>query len=651
MKKETQNTLVYDFIGTAFCLVMAFALTLMLSGCSNDESKQPIGSLGGAEEETGIYALSGRAGNILPKLMNITDTTEEIIDSMGSGESVFAPKGSIVTVFELDSLTLDTTGLSFTDTISNDSGFFTFEELPITSPYVMIQVQDSCYTANCEERIPWKNAISDNSPQYSTKQPQLFYAIVDLRKHQKITVNSLTDKKARWLKENFADGMSFDEASQKAQRDILEEVGIYDDLGDFEDLNDDNYELGLVWILVNSKPFSTAYLLQLYNRFYYTSQAVYAESEQYYSNTKKLLEYMIAAIAQRDSLGQCTESREDETVGSFVCRSNKWELGYKKIEYTGSVMQDTRDGKTYKTVTYHWGNVTQTWMAENLNFADTTSSSVDPLLKKNLRGGTTCMSNDPSCEINGRFYAWRVAMNLDSSVKMIGVGYTNAEADTEIVLENQCALELPHCLDLDLSKHREETTYYDYSTKEFVIDYCSVDDYADSIYRYCDKTYQLPLFHLDYSTFISQSRPIEHQGVCPDGWRIPNNADWETLFDNVAEQYGIKRENVWSVLADNYATGFGYMVPTPLEVNEQNVLAFKTLSRKVNSFASVPDVDANESYDNQLDLAYPVYYYTVSGPETPIPSNKYDNFLMESQYYPVSYEALNELVLVRCIKN
>ena len=43
MKKEIKNTLVYDFIGTAFCLVMAFALILMFSGCSNDESVRPVG--------------------------------------------------------------------------------------------------------------------------------------------------------------------------------------------------------------------------------------------------------------------------------------------------------------------------------------------------------------------------------------------------------------------------------------------------------------------------------------------------------------------------------------------------------------------------------------------------------------------------------
>ena len=101
MNKETRNTLVYDFIGTAFCLFMAFALILMFSGCSNDESKQPVGSMGGAEEETGIYALSGRAGDIHPKLMKMHK-------AIASSDGLVRVKEGVVVVIihELDSLTV-----------------------------------------------------------------------------------------------------------------------------------------------------------------------------------------------------------------------------------------------------------------------------------------------------------------------------------------------------------------------------------------------------------------------------------------------------------------------------------------------------------------------------------------------------------------
>ena len=117
MKNKTQNTLVYDFIGTALCLVMALVLILMFSGCSNDESVRPVGSMGGSTEETRIYALSGRAGDILPKIRKTTN-------SENSASFMLAAKGTIITVHELDSLKLITTGRSFVDTIDNDDGRF-----------------------------------------------------------------------------------------------------------------------------------------------------------------------------------------------------------------------------------------------------------------------------------------------------------------------------------------------------------------------------------------------------------------------------------------------------------------------------------------------------------------------------------------------
>ena len=135
MKKETQNTLVYDFIGTAFCLVMAFVLILMFSGCSNDESDPSAISLGGSTEETRIYALSGRAGDILPRLRKPEG-------SENPAGFILAAKGTIVTVHELDSVTFDTTGQTFVDTIDNDEGRFEFKDLSLNSPYVLIETRE-----------------------------------------------------------------------------------------------------------------------------------------------------------------------------------------------------------------------------------------------------------------------------------------------------------------------------------------------------------------------------------------------------------------------------------------------------------------------------------------------------------------------------
>ena len=68
---------------------------------------------------------------------------------------------------------------------------------------------------------------------------------------------------------------------------------------------------------------------------------------------------------------------------------------------TYGTMTDPRDGKKYKTIEFNG----QTWMAENLNFSD---SSIVPLLE----GHNTCYHEKESeCELMGRMYSRDAAMN------------------------------------------------------------------------------------------------------------------------------------------------------------------------------------------------------------------------------------------------
>ena len=114
----------------------------------------------------------------------------------------------------------------------------------------------------------------------------------------------------------------------------------------------------------------------------------------------------------------CTKKREGETRDmngyTFVCRSGIWgqDSLYKvgKKDYfsktaTYATLTDARDNKTYKTVDI--GGLT--WMAEDLNYADTTATP-------NLISGHTCYGNvDSNCVIGGRSYRWASAMNLSST--------------------------------------------------------------------------------------------------------------------------------------------------------------------------------------------------------------------------------------------
>ena len=277
-----------------------------------------------------------------------------------------------------------------------------------------------------------------------------------MRKISEVSVNVLTNLKVPFMLNYFAEGKSFEDANRLAERAVLEEYGVYEDLGSFEEWNDGITELSYVICLMKNIRYnydSTLFIYISTAAFFSSADESFdlsSEKGQAYLRAVNMAKYIVGYHARQNGLGQCVESRENEThtvlnyMGpySVVCRSGKWVLGFSKIDYTSGTMTDSRDGKTYKTVTYNWGNVSQTWMAEN------------------ILGDTT----------------WNVAMDVEDTVG------------------------------LDLSNH---------------------------------------------------------QGVCPDGWRIPTLNDWHVLLQNMGAQYGVAYDKVIPALYDESATGFGlHSIPT-----------------------------------------------------------------------------------------
>ena len=553
--------------------ILGLALLMMFSGCSEDPKS--VGSLGGAEEETGVYALAGRMGDVQPRLLRVADEQ----DSLPEYENfVTVEWGTIVTVYELDSLTLDTTGLFFADTIENDSGRFAFEEMGLRSPYVLIVEEDGYFDTKERGKVVSR---------FST-----YSAIVKTESLTNVSVNALTSAKVPLLREYVAQGKSFAEANKMAERDILKPLGIYEDLGPFEELFDEESELAYAEALLLQR--SSGFFGYMYDLLYIPDALVAdsgAEVEEYYFNRKKMLDYQVGLLAEEGGIGQCTEPRENEmvvfSVGAYgdsitiVCHSGKWNLGLKKIEYTMGTMTDDRDGQTYKTVTYNVGGVSQTWMAQNLNFADTVSSGIDSALKANLKGNTYTQYVDDSGKIYGRFYTWLSAMNIgEHDFRMYSI---DLAGDT-VFLEQQCYdLYLNMCAwdDYDCGNEQERVRKYcdsiyaptcvpkDAEAEEMCVntemEACDSSDYGcekravmkcDSLYgevcseRLEDWTYGL-------TEYMSDKNKDSYQGVCPEGWRIPTLNDWYSLLQMMGEQYGVDSKKIALALYGEDATGFG----------------------------------------------------------------------------------------------
>ena len=129
-------------------------------------------------------------------------------------------------------------------------------------------------------------------------------------------------------------------------------------------------------------------------------------------------------------------------------------------------MTDSRDGQTYKTVTIG----TQTWMAENLNYADST-------MTPSLKGGSSCYLHDQDyCAQYGRLYTWAAAM--------------------------------------------------------------------DSVKTGCGN-----------NLTCSPTMPV--QGICPTGWHLPSQMEWDSLFTVVGGD-SIASWAIWSQNDNGNGNAFGF---------------------------------------------------------------------------------------------
>lgn len=234
-----------------------------------------------------------------------------------------------------------------------------------------------------------------------------------------------------------------------------------------------------------------------------------------------------------------SDSHEYSSGGSF----NGWSWDVPKkfrlnSEITYGSMVDSRDGKTYKTVKI--GN--QTWMAENLNYADsaTTESLIDE---------SWCYNDvATNCDVAGRLYSWRAAVDY----KKTGCGSG------------------PICL----------TT--------------------------------LPV-----------------QGICPEGWHLPDSTEWNTLFTAVggASTAGImlKSRSGWNDYEGKNGNGTDAYGFSALPAGDRYSNGFCTNEGRNAIFWSASEMDHSN--------AYYMYLY-----------NDHDYGALDSYFKSKGYS-------VRCVKN
>lgn len=587
------------FLFACMAIVLNFAIATLFAvlfvGCSMGGSTEETSSLNGPSENPGVQA---SLENISVKGLAMVGARPEPFDSTRPeiGLSLSGmPKGSIVTLYELDSDSLEKTGVSYADTIDNDGGLFDIQGVTLKSPYVWITAVE-------------RNGLTMEVDEYGASRPSdalSVNAFVDVRDSSAITVDVFSDLIAYRVRVLVLIGNDFADAMAQAKREILEAFGVYGVAFDsLERSGLDYYAMQSVFVRVLFSSYGSGNLMAsapISKSFEQTGsflrekdaviggvrtvandlrfklsipQAVYDDmGSQVTKEYQAMLlyeKYLAGMMSVMLGAGQCSSAQEGTSVDAFdeyyrssgikfgiVCRSGNWHLAYEQVPHTFDTMTDARDGNVYKTVTIDLGNKTQTWMAENLKYKGVKTSCLD--------------DNDRNCDIYGRQYDWNVAMGLGDSIFVVEFAsmqecidtlsprYSTTPIPYDSVYIEKCIEELPEPDSIAI----EKCMFYGGGIP---VNYDSIRTVFDiEIRERCEEYLNAPASFIDAGKVNMDSLALT-QGVCPDGWRIPTFDDWESLFKYIDRKWKSITEGAFLLAAPSIGDPFGFNLYSAVEM-------------------------------------------------------------------------------------
>lgn len=230
MKISKQNTLLHDFVGPTFCLMMTVVSLVIFSGCSGDDGKSPLVHEGGYTEETASLeniTVAGRALNLSVSAQLMGKGEKEQLTFVSG--SAYA-EGAQVKFFGVDTATFEVSEESFARVKSDKDGKFEVEKVSPESPFAVVEVSGKvAFNAMTPysrlNRMYYSNDVSGQAT---------YRTIVDLREKKDVKVNILTTLAAARTLSLAKTGLTFAEAKAQAESDVLLALGIRDSLDAFD---------------------------------------------------------------------------------------------------------------------------------------------------------------------------------------------------------------------------------------------------------------------------------------------------------------------------------------------------------------------------------------------------------------------------------
>jgi hypothetical protein len=142
-----------------------------------------------------------------------------------------AEAGTIVRMAELDSVTLDTTGVVFYSRCDGSTGEFSFDHVSLNSPYVKIELAPYAESESWQWNGDWSFDMFD---QEKDRFVASYGVIVDLRKSRTVDINVMTFLETFRLHRLVYLDYSLAEAKEHADKEIMSAVGLPGETFDFD---------------------------------------------------------------------------------------------------------------------------------------------------------------------------------------------------------------------------------------------------------------------------------------------------------------------------------------------------------------------------------------------------------------------------------
>lgn len=486
------------------CLMTA--ATVALTGCTDNGGNVA----NGVSEETSIAEnITNLKGLVLRSLAsfdleNLDSTT---VNSGNFGSSLYLKKVRFCT---LDPKTLAIGDSCFDGTVNENTGY----EVKVESNgwrYGLLEVDVSDVDESRRLELGYTEEFLEQS-RYK------MHAVIDAKNPTASNVNILTAWKYYQVKKLVESGVSVESAMAQAEEDVLASIGIY---GEYENF-------GRMDVYGNSKSdrllLAATYLMdipsisdnnvvardmrnfvrnnEIHNNPFWLSLGLEKPRDEIVDQVERFVTNYFAVDA---GLGRCEESNDGQIVSpyerdfntatremqkyglSLKCSGGLWGWYVPELEHTVGTMTDSRDGHVYKTTSFTVNGTVQTWMAEDLKY--------------DLPGSKCLQDSSELCEKYGRLYTWASVMQLDTA------GFVE---------------EVPNGI----------VTHTFYGDLEQCFDMFRQGDYGlDSLGVY----YNCVNLTLNHKKMLESVDIQNHQGICPDGWRIPSVKDWKLLADYIGD--------------------------------------------------------------------------------------------------------------------